>query len=437
MQILRLPAVVLAFLTLGALGASLVAPASARANVAKSVVDGERHGLLVPTNATSVRVDRESLAFALASTLDHAAVSAVYHLTNTGDAPEHAALVFAFVRGDGEHVDPHAAIEVDGAPVSFRDVTDGALLAPRLGAFLGQHADIAEELRAPTDPGKLRALVEAAGGRCASECASLLAWQRSLVDADPAGRPEDRIVYDAAREAIPAAVDELSRQWSQLADPTRLGFLLFQVDFAPRAPRTIAVHYEHRATDDLGAHANDTFRFDYLLSPAKRWASFGPLDVTVQVPGNAQVTSNVALARDGDTYHADLATLPDGELSFEVTSLDGLWLGIMDPRGYWAIVVAAVALASAAVGGAAGRVWSGAGWRRFATPLVTAAPLAAACAFAVIALLLASFPPRALGFGYGGMLGCALLVLVSGPLGALASLASSAMAARRARGSRS
>jgi hypothetical protein len=432
------PAIVLA-------AAFLAAPRPARANMAKMVLDGERYGTIVPDGATAVRVDREALSFVIGAGLGTATVTAAYQLTNTGAAAEGADVAFAFVRGErGDH-DPaaHASIEADGAPLELRAMTDAALLDPKLRAWLEAHPEVDEELRSPdveVHRGRLRALVADAGGRCDFDCGRLLAWHRSVTGDDEhrlSTTAEDEALLGAAREAVPAAADELMARWSTLARErrdARLGFLLFHLDFQPGQTRNVTVHYEHHAEADRSAFVNTLYGFDYLLSPARRWAGFGTLDVSVRVPKNVQFRSGPMRFRDeGDTRRLTLRGLPDGEMHFDVMSLDGLWLGMTEPGGYWAILIVALAPTAIGVGAAAGRLWAGASrWRRILLHLFAAGPLSAACSLAVLVLLGVVFPRHALGSGYGPLLGVALLIILAVPAGALASAASAARKARRA-----
>jgi hypothetical protein len=333
----------------------LVASGVARANMAQTAFDGDRSSTLVPGGATTVRVDHEELSFAL-RTLAVADVTASYRLTNAGAAVESDDVAFALVRpggasGDVETTDAPTSVEVDGAPVPFRAVTD----------------------------------------------------------------------------------PDVDGRWSTL--PRRngeagVGLLLFHIDFAPGQTRAVTVRYEHHADEDRRVSVHGTLGFDYLLSPARHWAAFGPLDISVRVPGHARFSSRLPFARDGDRYRAHFAGLPEGELRFEVTSLDGLWFGMTAPGDYWMILLVVVMAAAIAVSVRVGRRWAAStGWKRVLLPLLVAGPLAGMCVIAVELLLSVVFPDGALGVGYGPVLGSAFLVLLAMPLGA----AASAVSARRRR----
>jgi hypothetical protein len=207
-------------------------------------------------------------------------------------------------------------------------------------------------------------------------------------------------------------------------DGATLGCLLFHLEIEPHQGRSVTVHHDLRAAIDRAAAVNSTFGFGYLLSPAKRWAGRGPLDVVVVVPGHARMSSPLPFRRDGGTYRAELSSWPAEELRFDVLPLDGLWFGMTQPRGYVANAVAAMAAAAGVLGTAAGRTWRrSAGWRSFAIPLLTAGPLAAVVTFALLVVLLAASPPHALGFGRDAFVRGALLILLAVPLGAAASAA--------------
>jgi hypothetical protein len=113
--------------------ALLAAPGLARAETVPPVVEGDRRGVLVPLQPTSIRVERASIAFALAKGLDSAAVTAAYRLGNPSDAVVPLDVAFAFPRASEKDPDPVVALEADGAPVRLRGASCGDLLPVELG----------------------------------------------------------------------------------------------------------------------------------------------------------------------------------------------------------------------------------------------------------------------------------------------------------------
>ena len=80
----------------------------------------------------------------------------------------------------------------------------------------------------------------------------------------------------------------------------------------PTGKHEIVVTYSARAALDRSGGGGDTYlwQLGYVLSPAKEWAKFGGLDVTVDVPAGWDVATSPKLARTGDTLRGKFPTLP-------------------------------------------------------------------------------------------------------------------------------
>ncbi len=192
--------------------------------------------------------------------------------------------------------------------IPFRAVTDVDLLRNRLSAWLKAHPLVdgalpAAEANDAAAGAELARNVEAAGGRCDGPCPGLVRWYRDT-DTNQPPLVDEAEVRGAAREAIPGAEDDIARGWSTIPG-ARLGFLFFHLDLPPGAMRSVVVRYRQRASVDRAAHVNPTYRFDYLLSPAKRWAAFGPIDVTVRVPEDARFASTLPFHAEGGVQRAE------------------------------------------------------------------------------------------------------------------------------------
>jgi hypothetical protein len=411
----------------------------AAANNAPALFRGERHGPLVPQRSTNVRVDREDLAFDIPDDLFAARVTAAYRMTAV--AAEHTDVGFAFVRalgGPRNLQNVTASVELDGAPLDFEVATDGEILEPRLRAWLAAHPELETKLHAAaaeasSTPDPDRALREA-GGPCAGGCRALLAWSQMVGAHDPGLSMRREFALDAAREVIPEAVAELSRGWSTLPEGRRLVFLLFRLDFAAGQTREVTVRYEHRPTVDRLSRVREIETFEYLLSPAQRWAAFGPLDITVRVPAEVICSSKLPFRREGAAFHAAFPALPEGDLTFSVMPTHGLWLGLERHGAYWAILVAAVGLATILAGAAAGLLSvRRLAWQRALLALFVAGPLAAIAALSVLRPLVAALPRNALGFDDGYDRPSAdFLVPLGGLAGAAAAFTVTAVRRRRA-----
>ncbi|MBN79302.1 MAG: hypothetical protein CMJ70_04110 [Planctomycetaceae bacterium] len=98
-------------------------------------------------------------------------------------------------------------------------------------------------------------------------------------------------------------------------------------------------------------------QFAYILSPARSWASFGGLDLTIQVPGGWSVAATLDLEREGDLLRGNFDRIPADSLAitmrpavpvgyqrlFEVSRAVAIFLGLAGWFGCWK----------------AGRVWAG------------------------------------------------------------------------------
>lgn len=415
----------------------LVGGGDARANMAKWWADGERHGPLVPQKDTDVRVDSEDLAFVVAPSLGRAAVTATYRMTNGSAVATSAEVAFVVAVAEGaedSELAPEASIALDGAPVTFHVVTDADLLGPAVDAWLGVHPDVALELarlaalpRNPryADLAALRRLVPASN----SESDDLLGWYRlrkSPLTSERDGSHRSLTVR-AAEEVIPGAVAKLQQGWSSLASRRCLSWLAFQLDFAAGATRTVTVRYAHTAGSDTSKAVNETFIYDYLLSPAKRWARFGPLHVTVQLPPETSLRSSLPFVREGDTYRAELPGLPAGDLSFDVMSRKGLLFGMTQSGGYWSLLLAVLTGVTFALGMWLGRTWARLGSRlRIALGCIFGTGLVGLIANGVVVWGLSMvLPQRAFG-GYGSAFGLLFAIVIF----ALGGVVLSALSAR-------
>jgi hypothetical protein len=203
------------------------------------------------------------------------------------------------------------------------------------------------------------------------------------------------------------------RAWGELP-AERLAWLVFRLDFTPGQARTVEVRYAQLPSRDLAERVNPTYAYDYLLSPARSWASFGPLHLRVRAPaGTALLSSTIPLARDGEGYRAELAGLPDRELSFTVMSTAGLWFGMSTSGGYLRLVALALALLTLPA------AWLGGRLLRRASPASSTVWITFAGGGLVFGLGLAALllvdritPRRAFGFGYGGAFTLAGLLLL-------------------------
>lgn len=113
-----------------------------------------------------------------------------------------------------------------------------------------------------------------------------------------------------------------------LREPKPPAFLIFSVPFAGGQERRLQVEYKQFASQDHTRFVEPALRYDYLLQPARHWASFGELQVEVLVPSNRVLRSIPPLMSMGENlYSATFPGLPTENLSvFMSPGGGGPWL---------------------------------------------------------------------------------------------------------------
>jgi hypothetical protein len=81
-------------------------------------------------------------------------------------------------------------------------------------------------------------------------------------------------------------------------------------------------------------------QFSYVLSPARTWAGFGGLDLTVHVPAGWRAAVTPALKREGDTLHAVFATVPADAVALTVQAPHGAYVVVKIASGVLFAIVA-------------------------------------------------------------------------------------------------
>jgi hypothetical protein len=86
----------------------------------------------------------------------------------------------------------------------------------------------------------------------------------------------------------------------------------------PPGRHTIAVHYAARATAYSDGVPTRYWQLGYVLAPARQWAGFGGLDVSVHLPAGWSAASRPLLARQGDELTAHFTDIPADTLALTV-----------------------------------------------------------------------------------------------------------------------
>ncbi|SNS36492.1 hypothetical protein SAMN05446037_1008162 [Anaerovirgula multivorans] len=122
----------------------------------------------------------------------------------------------------------------------------------------------------------------------------------------------------------------------------RFFVLIYVVDFQPHSTNDVSVSYNSRGTMDKTKTAEPLYTFDYILNPAKNWASFNNLNIEIRPPAEHPyiIDSSVNLVRKEDgTYTGSFESLPEVDLSFslyyneEITTIDKI-KGFLSSNSY-------------------------------------------------------------------------------------------------------
>ncbi|HEY0190845.1 MAG TPA: hypothetical protein VGC42_06950 [Kofleriaceae bacterium] len=130
-------------------------------------------------------------------------------------------------------------------------------------------------------------------------------------------------------------------------DSAVLGFTLT----IPPGVHALAVAYEAEALHHHDGGPTVLHQLAYVLAPARSWASFGGLEVSVQVPPGWDAAITPAMARTGDALHGAFGQLP----------ADAIALSVQAPAPWFVplqIALGLVALAVLAGGGFVVAAWS-------------------------------------------------------------------------------
>lgn len=106
---------------------------------------------------------------------------------------------------------------------------------------------------------------------------------------------------------------------ADLCSENHIIVLAYEIPFAANSASNVSVRYSMGGAMDSSIASQPVYSYGYLLNPAKGWAKFSNLNITVAPPKLSPyvVKSSVALTRGGDgTYSAKLSSLPQSDLAF-------------------------------------------------------------------------------------------------------------------------
>jgi hypothetical protein len=176
------------------------------------------------------------------------------------------------------------------------------------------------------------------------------------------------------------------------------GIIRFETELTP-GRHAIRVEYVAKATRHRVGHPLVHWQLAYILAPARRWPSFGGLDVTITAPPQWEVATTPALERTGDILRGHFRSIPSDALAITARGHYAWWY----PLASWlpaalALLIGAIAAyrAGRGYGRRLARFGRGSGW---AIPAAVGAGFVLMVAIPVAGWLGASLEESLVGAG--------------------------------------
>ena len=157
---------------------------------------------------------------------------------------------------------------------------------------------------------------------------AVLGFQIRLGDEPVASRPAEDLQV-AAEWQPPATTPDIDARGSvpyyTAARGTRTVKPMAFTLLLPPGSHTLQVRYGTHGLVRLRDHGQPTVyhQLAYVLAPARSWAGFGGLDISVQLPPGWRAASVPPLEREGDTLQGSFAELPADALGLTVQAPEG------------------------------------------------------------------------------------------------------------------
>ncbi|MFZ5827351.1 MAG: hypothetical protein ACOY94_23880 [Bacillota bacterium] len=266
----------------------LTLPGGAAANGGPPQVGGDMAGVVLPARSSTVHVLKEWLRFQVSDDFEEAQVTARYQLENRGEA---VTLPVVFVVQDFGHRREVPVITWNGEPRSVLPLSTTSL-----------------------DPAQQELMRKAWGGE--SEVVDPVSGERYVLE-DYRGQP----VGD---------------------EDGRLSFYRFELVLGAGEGGMLEVTYTQQAGYDRARYVHRVYHYQYLLLPARGWASFGGLEIEVEAAParRAYFASSLPLTWSDGAYRASLPGLPEQNLLFSFMSRARILGSMVHPGPYYWIAAA-------------------------------------------------------------------------------------------------
>ncbi|HHT02369.1 MAG TPA: hypothetical protein GXZ96_06775 [Firmicutes bacterium] len=342
----------------------LLVSAPVLANSAPPRWDGDRVSVLVPDTSSPVVIYSQELTLQISAELDKAYVVSTYVMKNPSEQLLVLPVLFVAL-ADQQDVQ----VVVDGSSLSVESFSMADVLMPQVQTWCAEHPALVNRLTAlavqTTRQGnEMEAVIEelqaagvdGASERQAQDLSDYCYWLAQESDPVPYS-----IVMDAAQALFPTRVAEMEAGWvgermgfldpvngqsysaQSYGGPQAIRFTEFEISFRPGQERLLQVSYEMAAAVDRVKRLNEIYNYQYLFHPARAWAGYGQLRVSVQAPKNIYWASNlpfeeVRSAGRGTKLEMAYPQLPGGNLAIAVMEKGALGSGAITGEGVFGFV---------------------------------------------------------------------------------------------------
>ena len=157
---------------------------------------------------------------------------------------------------------------------------------------------------------------------------AVLGFQIRLGDEPVASRPAEDLQLPAEWQ-LPATTPDIYGRggvpyYTAARNTRTVKPMAFTLLLAP-GPHTLQVRYGTHGLVRLRDHGRPTVyhQLAYVLAPARSWAGFGGLDISVQLPPGWRAASVPALQRDGDALTGSFSDVPADALALTIQAPEG------------------------------------------------------------------------------------------------------------------
>ncbi len=129
---------------------------------------------------------------------------------------------------------------------------------------------------------------------------------------------------------------ELEYQYFRPEEKTMSGFSLK----IGTGKHVLKARYKSDAASNRTGAPIKYWQFAYVLAPAREWASFGGLNITIHIPKDWNYAANIELTREGDSLLGSFANVPVDALAMTLQMPEPRWYSVLEKIFFTVFVLA-------------------------------------------------------------------------------------------------